>query len=368
MLRGAIFLLALILALVVVGLPPAAAQRGPGHAQPNWPADEPVPLTQDWIRLDSDEWLKGELIALYEDELVFDSVKFGPRTLDWKDVREVRTARAVTVGLVGGEVIVGPLVIVGDSGRVVGGEPREVERSQILSITPAGTKPLSALGGKVSAGLTVVQGNSDQIDANVSAEIEHRRVRDRIELDYLANYDSNDGKETSNDQRIKSQWHHFMTDRFFVKPVVFEWYRDPIKNLDSRTTLGAELGYQIFDTRRTEWQVSGGLAGQQTRWAGVEAGQEDDPTAVAVVGSTTFEQEWTESIDFKLDYTFYLTREIAGRYIHHALVSVETEWTDTLDFDVSLYWDRTQIPRATQDGTVPEQDDLRMVISLGIEF
>ncbi|HVR98514.1 MAG TPA: DUF481 domain-containing protein [Thermoanaerobaculia bacterium] len=362
--RNAVLLLALLLAAAR----PAAAQRGPEPAEPRWPAGEDVPVADDWVQLDSAEWLKGELIALYEDELVFDSVKFGPRTLDWKDVRQVWTARAMAVGLVGGESIVGKLVIAGDKVRIVGDEPREVERSQVLSIAPGWTKPFSLFGGKISAGLTLRQGNVDQVDANVSAEIEHRRVRDRIELDYLASYNSTEGTETTNDQRIKGQWHHFVTDRFFVKPVVLEWYRDPTQNLASRTAAGAELGYQFLDTRRTEWQVSGGLAWQQTRWVGVEAGEETDETAAAFIGSTSFEQEWTEDIDFKFDYTFYLTQEAAGRYIHHALVSVETEWTDTLDFDVSLYWDRTEIPQAEPDGTVPDQDDFRMVISLGIEF
>jgi hypothetical protein len=224
------------------------------------------------------------------------------------------------------------------------------------------------LGGKVSAGLTVRQGNADEVDANISAEIEHRRVRDRIELDYLASYGRSEGNETANDHRIDSQWTHFLTGRSFVKPAFLEWYRDPIQNLDSRTTAGAALGYQVFDTRRTEWQVSAGLAYQQTRWVGVEAGEEEDPTAAAFVGSTSFEQEWTKGIDFKFDYTFYLTKEDAGRYIHHALVSLETEWTDTLDFDVSLYWDRTQSPLAAPDGTLPDQDDFRMVVALGIEF
>lgn len=358
----------LLAALILAAAPPAAAQRGPGHAQPLWPSDEALPVVHDWVQLDSDEWLKGELIALYEDELVFDSVKIGPRTLDWKDVQEVRTARAVTVGLTGGEVLVGKLVIVGARVRVIGDEPREVPRSQLLSIVPTWSKPLSRFGGKVSAGLTVRQGNVDQIDANVSAEIEHRRVRDRIELDYFASYNSNEGEETTNDQRIKGQWNHSVTDRFFVKPAVIEWFRDPIQNLDSRTAAGAELGYQIFDTRRTEWQLSAGLAWQQTRWVGVEAGEEASQTAAAFVGSTSFEQEWTKGIDFKFDYTFYLTQENAGRYIHHALMSVETEWTDTLDFDVSLYWDRTQIPQAEPDGTAPDQDDFRMVVSLGIEL
>jgi len=362
--RYATFLLVVIMALA----PPAAAQGGPEQAEPRWPSDETVANAFDWVQLDTDEWLKGELIALYEDDLVFDSAKFGPRTLDWKDVKEVRTSQAMTVGLTGGEVLVGKLVIVGERVRVVGDETREVPRSQILSIVPAWSKPFSRLGGKVSAGLTARQGNVDQIDANVSAEIEHRRVRDRIELDYFATYSSNEGKDTANDQRIKSQWTHAITGRFFVKPAVVEWYRDPIQNLDARTTAGAELGYQIFDTRRTEWQVSAGLAWQQTQWVGVEAGEEAVQTAAAFVGSTRFEQEWTKDIDFKFDYTFYLTQEDAGRYIHHGLVSVETEWTDTLDFDVSLYWDRTQAPQAARDGTVPDQDDLRMVVSLGIEF
>ena len=328
-------------------------------------AAAPAAAQGDWIELDTGEWLKGELIALYDDELLFDSLKFGPRTFELKDVKQVHTAQAVTVGLTGGEVIVGKLVIAGGKIRI--GE-REAERSQILSITPAGSKPFSALGGKISAGLTVRQGNVDQVDATVSAEIEHRRVRDRIELDYLANYDHTEGTETANDQRIKSQWTHFITDRFFVKPAVLEWYRDPLQNLDSRTTAGAELGYWIFDTRRTDWQVSSGLAWQQTRWVGVEAGEEPEETAGAFVGSTSFEQEWTKGIDFTFDYTFYLTREDAGRYIHHAAMTIETEWTDTLDFDVSLYWDRTQVPRAERDGTVPDQDDFRMVIALGIEF
>lgn len=350
-----------LLALILAAAPPAAAQ-------PGWPSGEALPTDEDWIQLDSGEWLKGELIALYEDELLFDSVKLGPKTFDWKDIHQVWTARTLAVGLTGGEVFVGKLVVTGESARVAGGEEREIQRSRILSIAPGGKKPLSRLGGKISAGMTLRQGNVDQADVNVAAEIEHRRVRDRIELDYFANYSSNEGEGTSNDQRIKSQWHHFITDRFFVKPAVVEWYRDPFQSLDSRTTAGAEVGYRIADTRRTEWQVSTGLAWQRTRWVDVEVGEEERQTSGAFVGSTTFEQEWTEIVDFKFDYTFYLTKEDAGRYIHHALVSLETEWTDTLDLDISLYWDRTQIPQPGRDGAVPDQDDFRMVVSLGIEF
>ena len=360
--RRAGFLLTLTLAAA------AAAKCGPAHAQPRWPADEPLPQAKDWIQIKSDEWLKGELIALYEDDLLFDSAEFGARTWDWKEVKQVRTAHTFAVGLIGGEVVVGKLAIAGETVRIEGDVNREVKRDEILSITPQGWKPLGRLGGKVSAGLTARQGNVDQVDANVSAEIEHRRVRDRIELDYLANYSSNEGADTANNQRIRSQWTHFITDRYFVKPVVLEWYRDPFQNLDSRVTAGAEAGYQIFDRRRTEWQVAAGLAYQRTQWVGVEAGEDANPSTAAFVGSTSFEQEWTQAIDFNFDYTFYLTKEIAGRYVHHASMQIEVDLTDVLDLDLSLYWDRTQTPRAAPDGTLPDQDDFRLVIGLGIEF
>ena len=362
--RTAILLLALLLAAAA----PAAAQRGPEHAEPRWPSDEAVPRVYDWIQLDSDEWLKGELLALYDDDLEFDSEEIGVKTFDWKDVQQVRTARAVAVGLVSGEVVVGKLAVVGERVRILGDELRSVQRSQILSITPRGAKPLSRLSGKVSAGMTARRGNVDQVDANVSAELHHRTVRDHVELDYLANYSNNEGADTANNQRLKGQWDHFVTDRIFVKPLFVEWYRDPFQNLASQITAGAEAGYQIFDTRRTEWQIAGGLAYQEKQWVGVEAGEEANPSSGVLVGSTTFEQEWTDAVDFQFDYTFYLIQESAGRYIHHAMMSVETEWTDILDLDVSLYWDRTQAPQAASDGTVPDQDDFRMVVSLGVEF
>ena len=355
--RYAIFLLALILA--------AAA---PAAAQPQWPSDESLPGKDDWVQIETGEWLKGKLLAMYDDNLEFDSDEFGVKTYDWKDVKQVRTARTMTVGLADGTAVVGKLALAGETVRVFGDERREVQRSQVLSISPSGAKPLSRLGGKVSAGLTARKGNVDQLDTNVSAYLKHRRVHDLLALDYLANYSANQGAGTANNQRVQGYWDHFITARWFVKPAVLEWYRDPFQNLDSRASAGAAAGYRIFNTRRTEWQVSAGLAVQQTRWVGVEAGQEAKQSAGAFAASTSFEQEWTKAVDFKFDYTFYLTQESAGRYIHHLLVSVETDWTKNLDLDVSVYWDRTQSPQARPGGTVPDQDDLRMVVSLGFKL
>ena len=36
--------------------------------------------------------------------------------------------------------------------------------------------------------------------------------------------------------------------------------------------------------------------------------------------------------------------------------------------DITLIWDRIQTPQQASDGTVPKQDDVRLLLSLGFEF
>ena len=46
----------------------------------------PPPDEYDWIQLTSDEWLKGELVSLFDDQLVFDSDNLGLLKLDWEEI------------------------------------------------------------------------------------------------------------------------------------------------------------------------------------------------------------------------------------------------------------------------------------------
>jgi hypothetical protein len=39
-----------------------------------------------------------------------------------------------------------------------------------------------------------------------------------------------------------------------------------------------------------------------------------------------------------------------------------------LDFDTSFIWDHIQNPTANSDGSIPEKDDYRFVIGLGLDY
>ena len=242
----------------------------------------------------------------------------------------------------------------------------ELEKAQVLTITPwARTKP-RRWSGKLSLGATVLAGNVDQVDANINADLKRRSVRNRFVIDYIANLSNSESEVIADNQRVNTHWDHFITDRFFVKPAVGEWFRDPFQNLNSRITVGSGAGYQLIDKPRMEWEVSAGLAYQQTRFSNVET--DDGESTGALSASTTFEHDFTRWVEIDYEYTFHITDEKSGRYNHHMVTTVETEWTKSIDFDVTLVWDRTQLPREGADGVVPKQDDFRIVVALGIEF
>jgi putative salt-induced outer membrane protein YdiY len=334
-----------------------------------WGPITPLPVKYDWIQLKSDEWLKGEFIALYDENLEFDSDELDLLELDWADVKQVRTSQVMDVGLPRHVSATGRLWIEGDRVRVIGdGEVREFKRSQIVSITSGAKSEFKKWSGKVSIGLTVQQGNTDQVDVNNRMNLKRRTVENRLNFDYTVNYSQARGIDTVDNQLFNANWDRFLTPQFFVNPTIFEWYRNPFTNISSRTTFSIGAGYQIIDTNRTEWDVSGGPGYQETHFDSVQAGEADKTSTPTVGIETNFDQDWTKDIEFKYTYRAQFTNTASGKYNHHMEMRIETEWTSVLDFDIALNWDRTEKPQPDDQGEVPQQDDFRMIVGLGIEF
>ena len=111
---------------------------GVARAQAQSPAQtfQPPPDSFDWIQLKSGEWLKGEIIALYDGKLEFDSDELNKLTLDWEDVRQVRTGRVVQVRFNDREPLTGKIVVDATTVRVLGDTEQQFDRAGLISITP----------------------------------------------------------------------------------------------------------------------------------------------------------------------------------------------------------------------------------------
>ncbi len=365
--RAALFVAAAGLAVSVLA---AAATRADDAKVPWQPkAPEGLPTDFDWIRLPSDEWLKGKIVSMYDGKLEFDSDELGVHTFDFADIKELRTSRVVEVGLADRKPVTGRLLVADKAARVVA-ETGETpfDRSEILTIVVGARREIDYWSGYANLGGTLRSGNSDQIDYTARLGTVRRSVRDRTGIDYIGNITRINSEDTSNNHRATLGWDRFLNQRLFLNVVGLEWYRDPFQNVANRWTVTTGLGYEIVDTPRTTWSVTAGPAWQSTDWKSVPAGEEDSASSVALRVGTRFDHEFTGSIDYYTHYNAFFTDEASGSYTHHLDVGLKIELTGDLDVNASWVWDYVQDPRALADGSFPKKDDTRLVFGLGWSF
>ena len=76
----------------------------------------------------------------------------------------------------------------------------------------------------------------------------------------------------------------------------------------------------------------------------------------------------TADLEWDTTYQVSLVVTDLGQTSHHLLSVLSFDVWGPLDFDTTFVWDRIEDPAANEDGTIPESDDLRVTIGLGIDF
>ena len=324
----------------------------------------------DWVELNSGEWLKGELKAMYDNEMEFDSDELDVLMLDMADVKQIITGRTQTVRNEEKEEYAGTLYINEDTVRVKDAEGNvdEFERSELLGIVEGAPKEINYWSFKLGAGLTIQSGNTDQSDLNLNAKIQRRTAGNRLTLDYLGIITETAGVETANNHRFSGSFDIFLSRKLFLRPVFGEYFKDRFQNIDHRGTVGIGVGYHIKDNSKTEWDVFAGPAFQYTKFVSVQPGESSEASTPAFVAGTDWETELTKWMDANASYTLTLLNERSGTYTHHAVAGLEIELTSIFDLDLSVIWDRIQTPQARADGSIPEQDDFRILLGVSMDL
>ncbi len=358
-----------LLAAILLAASPGLAEEG----EEGWQPPPPMPEKFDWIQTTSLEWLKGEIVSMYDASLEFDSKEFDLQTLDWSDIKEVRSVGTMQVAFEDGTIAIGQVFIDQETVRVLGDEDQQFERSGVLSITAGAPKEKNYWSIKASLGANLREGNTEQVEMSSQANIVRRTPKNRINIDYLANFSETYLEETgdttiADNQRVSAGWNHYISKRFYWSPVYGEWYRDPFVNIAQRWTLGMGAGYEIIDTPKTTWDINGGLAYQITSFDSVAEDEDDSANTPALVVGTLYDHKLTKWMDFVFDYRLFIVNDESGTYTHHLLTGLEFELTTILDFDITFIWDRIQNPRPDADGIEPKKNDFRLTFFLGFDF
>jgi hypothetical protein len=335
------------------------------------PGDHFIPPMDhyDWLQLTTGEWLKGTLKVFYGQKVEFYSEELDMLEIDSDDVRLFRSGEIKSVRLSGPRTFNGIVSLTKDKIIINQGETQRVfDRSELISISSGAESELRKWTIKIDLGLNASSGNTDQINYSAQADIRRRTAANRFVLNYLGQFSSSQGEDTADNNRLSAYYDIFKSRTIFLRPVFGEYFRDPFQNISDQYTLGTGGGYTFIDTEKTEWNLPVGLAYQQTQFVSVQAGEDNPISTPALAIGTTYATEITKKINFDGVYNFKLVNKASGSYTHHAMATLEDELTSWLNLDISVVWDRIENPTPNSDGTIPKQNDYKLIFSLGVEY
>lgn len=345
----------------------------------NW--QKPIPSFKqefDWLKLSSDEWLKGDIISMYDDELEFDSDELDVQVIDWEDVAELRSKGDLSIRFEDGSIIEGSLVIIDGKLTIISqGQAKNYLIGDLLSIASSSENELDMWDGYANLGVNVSSGNTNQLDFTVKMGIQRRSSISRFKADYLSNYsqtdvDNDDGTSsnviTANSERLTSIYDWFFSQKVFLRLADFEYSSDEFINLDNRVSYGVSLGYHLIDSNKITWDATAGPSYQSTTYLNVQPNDDKKETSAALSLSTNLEYEISKDIDFMTLYQLQVVNEASGGLIHHFQSGFEVDFAGDFDLDVTFYLDRIEQPKIDEFGVTPEKNDYRLVFSLGYDF
>ncbi|QLE85078.1 DUF481 domain-containing protein [Shewanella sp. Scap07] len=325
----------------------------------------PADSQYDWLQLTSLELLKGEIKNLYDDKLEFESDNLDTLYIDWEDVKLLQSQGLVSIGFTDLSTQTGKLLVKDGKSYLDG---VEFDRNDIMTIIAGAQQESNYWSSKISLGANFRSGNTEQVDYSAIANAKRRTTESRYLIDYLGNYSNVDDNNTIDNHRINTNFDWYISKQFYLRPVFAEIYLDKFKNIDYKATLGFGLGYDIIDTSKVTWSVSGGPAYTYTKYDKVSDGAVESEGSAAVVIESVYEWEITDDIDFDALYRVNYGSEDSGGYSHHAVAAFAIELTDMFDLDLSFVWDRISNPQDDAEGITPEKDDFQFIVGFGIDL
>jgi len=327
----------------------------------------------DWLRLTTGEWLKGDIISMYDDELEFKSVEFDLLTFDWDKVTELRSRFDQNIRLSGGRVVQGFLIVQENELKIItNGQLEKYSLSELLSISSSAENLLGLWDGSLNIGLDFLHGNVDQKDQSVVGVIQRRTPYTRLRADIVYNYGTVEDKVELTDYtrvntlRFSSYFDVLFSREIFLRAAEFEYFSDELQNIKSRNTLGLALGYYFINDKRTSWDITLGPSYQETKYLDTVEHQIEHSAVVSV--GTLLEYEFSSRIDFVFDYTLQFVNKESGKRLNTIRTGLSFDLQNDIEFDVSFFLDRIAEPSISSDNILPEENDYRLVLSIGYSF
>jgi hypothetical protein len=241
-------------------------------------------------------------------------------------------------------------------------------RSQLLSIVPYDRSELDRWSLKVNLGATLRQGNSDTVDLSGALKVRRQDSLTRFLLDSNAAYGEVSGAPTVQQTSTAGTLDVYLAQSFYLRPLLATAQTDRFKNIEFRGSLGAGAGWTVIDTRAISWDLNATGGYQYTNYESAPIGVEDQSRdGIAALGTRLDTQFWP-GVELDLNWQSYLALTNLDRTYHEGSATASVDANDIIELRLALYYDRVEQPVPDVNGSVPKQDDYRLVAELGLDL
>lgn len=337
---------------------------GSAHAA-GWLPDEPQDGEWDWLQLDTQEWVKGELLVVQDDEVEFHSENFDQLTVDLGDVVQLRPSKPRVFRRVGKRTYPGVGRIEGGRVYVVTPEgPVDFPVRELVSVVYTNEEEIRNWIFRAGTSIDARSGNTEQQDFSANALVRRDGPFLRWQSRYLGVITRVDDEKTAENHRVSTELDFLLTQHFFIRAPGFEYYQDAFQNIDHRFTPGVSIGFEPIDTNKTELIFTVGGAAQYTQY---ENEDRDEWNGAAIV-SSELSLDLPKGVDLDMFYRLQLVPADFGQTSHQTRAVLSYELYDPLELDLGFYWDRIESPEPGNDGETPKRDDFRFTVGFSLDL
>jgi putative salt-induced outer membrane protein YdiY len=216
----------------------------------------------DTIVLDNGDRITGKIQRSEPGKVVVLTDYAGEIKIDWKHIATLTADEPMTVQLDDDTRVYGSVTGGNSTLRIVpadGGPERSVEVTRVENVSPGEQlHEKMAVSGRVNIGTSQTTGNTHTSTSHLDAELVARKARDRYTLGGYYNRAADQSVETASNSKAYGKYDHFFTKKWYGS-LNASIENDRFADIQVRTTSGAGVGYQVFESVPTNLSLESGL-------------------------------------------------------------------------------------------------------------
>lgn len=340
--------------------------------------------TDDWIEINTGEWLRGDLRSLRPKglevglNLEFYSKNLDDLTFSWADIIGVHSPKTKSYTFKGKIAVAGKAMITREE-VIIDTEDgvKSYPRSDLLAISEGPPRERTWWSTRLSLGLSANAGNTNQGSLTTQWSLTRTDGHSLVGIKYQGTVAYADHEINVNRHLAEFDSAIFLWDRFYLIPIAGQLLYDAFQNIKMRATPGAGAGVHLFNKTRKrrhhanqfEWDLQSGLGYQYLGFISAPTGVANPQNDGFVVFRTYWKLEFlNDNLELTVDWRTNLVYTTFGSTNHTGTADFSVDITDRFAFELSFLFLRTREPEPRSDGTVPKQNDYQVVASIALKI